>query len=136
MAEVGVGGVVEVVEVEGGLETVRVRRSVKGGFRGGDGDDGGGAVGVSSAVFAVPIGRTRHGAPQGGSGRSAWVSEAAVDWGRSKHVSGGGGGGVHVEEPVLGAHSDSAYFTLLYARDRDWRRGKCYSTSTQFHSLN
>lgn len=130
MAEVGVGGVVEVVEVEGGLETVRVRRSVEGGFRGGDGDDGGGAVGVSSAVFAVPIGRARHGAPKGGSGRSAWVSEAAVDWGRSKHVRGGGGGGVHVEEPVLGAHSDSAHFTLLYARDGDWRRGKCYSTST------
>lgn len=115
MAEVGVGGVVEVVEVEGGLETVRVRRSVEGGFRGGDGDGGGGAVGVSSAVFAVPIGRARHGAPKGGSGRSAWVSEAAVDWGRSKHVRGGGGGGVHVEEPVLGAHSDSAHFTLLYA---------------------
>jgi hypothetical protein len=71
VAEVGVGGVVEAVEVEGGLEVFRVRRSVEGGLGGGDGGGGGvgaGAVGVSSAVSAISIWRARHGAGEGGFG--------------------------------------------------------------------
>lgn len=91
MAEVGVGGVVDGVEVEGGLEIFGVGKSVEGGL---GGRDGGGGVGVSAAVSAVPIGRPRHGAGEGG-----FAEKAVTDWQRSER--GGGCGGVHEPKSIL-----------------------------------
>lgn len=72
-----VGGVVEVLEVEGGLERIRARwrrRRVEVGFCGGGGYGGGWAARVSvAASSATAIGRARHGAREGGGFGRAWV---------------------------------------------------------------